>query len=65
MRSTTVIAFLTLGLLGCGNAPAVASNQQMVGEKQDWETEPKLWYPRPILIPSRTPPIATVDSASA
>jgi hypothetical protein len=65
LRSTTVVAFLTCGLLGCGNAPAAASNQQMVGEKQDWETEPKLWYPRPILVPRGTPPVTRVDSAPA
>ena len=64
LRSTTVIAFLTLGLLGCGNARAAASSQQAPGEeKQDWETEPKLWYPRPILIPRSTPTPAIADSA--
>jgi hypothetical protein len=60
LRSTTVVAFLTFGLLGCGNAPA--SSQQTVVE--DWETEPKLWAPRPILIPRSVPP-ASVDSVAA
>ena len=64
LRSTTVVAFLTLGLLGCGNARAAASSQQAPGEeKQDWETEPKLWYPRPILIPRATPTPAIADTA--
>jgi hypothetical protein len=64
LRSTTVIAFLALGVLGCGNARAAASSQQAPGEeKQDWETEPKLWYPRPILIPRSTPTPAIADSA--
>jgi hypothetical protein len=63
LRSTTVVAFLTFGLLGCGNARAAASNQQAPGEeKQDWDTEPKLWYPRPILIPRSTPTPAAADS---
>jgi hypothetical protein len=75
LRSTTVVAFLTLALLGCGNARAAASNQQAPQqEKQDWDTEPKLWYPRPILIPRSTPvnqpadsapPDSTADSAKA
>jgi hypothetical protein len=59
LRSTTVIAFLILGLLGCGSAPA--SSQQAV-ERQDWETAPKLWVPRAILIPRGTPP--TSDSVA-
>ena len=55
LRSTTVIAFLTLGLLGCGNAPAGASNQDIAQGKPDWTPEPELWYPRAILIPERHP----------
>jgi hypothetical protein len=56
LRSTTVMAFLVLGLLGCGSAPA--SSQQTVVE-QDWETEPKLWVPRAILIPRAARPRGT------
>ena len=63
LRSTTVIAFLTVALMGCGNARATASAQQTAGEeKQDWETQPKLWYPRPILIPRSSPPSASTDT---
>jgi hypothetical protein len=61
LRSTTVIAFLILGLLGCGSAPA--SSQQTVVE-QDWETEPRLWVPRAILIPRGTPP-SVADSVAS
>jgi hypothetical protein len=62
LRSTTITAFLTFGLIGCGNAPAGASTQQ-APDKQDWETQPKLWSPRPILIPRSTPLAVTLDSA--
>src|SRR5689334_868239 len=65
LRSTRVVAFLTLGLLGCGNARATASAQQAAAqEKQDWETEPKLWYPRAILIPRSSPPVLPESAAS-
>jgi hypothetical protein len=30
---------------------------------QDWETEPKLWVPRAILIPRSSPPVLPADSA--
>jgi len=59
LRSTIIIAFLTAVLLGCGNAHARAVQQQ-ADLKQDWEVEPALWSPRPILIP-RSP---TADSAA-
>lgn len=62
LRSTTVAAFLTLGLLGCGNTSAGASNQLPAQEKQDWETEPRLWYPRAILMPRITPPPRATES---
>src|SRR5690348_7378149 len=65
LRSTRVVAFLSLGLLGCGNARATASAQQAAAqEKQDWETEPKLWYPRAILIPRSSPPVLPESAAS-
>ena len=64
LRSTTFPAFLILGLWGCGNAPAGAASQQASQVKQDWEVEPQLWSPRPILIPRIGRLIATVDSAS-
>jgi hypothetical protein len=50
LRPSAVATFLILGLLGCGNAPAGAASQQAQAE-QDWEVEPRLWVPRPILIP--------------
>ena len=56
LRSTTVIAFLTAVLLGCGNASARAV-QQKDELKQDWDTHPALWSPRPILIPRSTPAV--------
>jgi hypothetical protein len=64
LRSTTVIAFLTLGLLGCGNAPAGASNQDVAQGKPDWTPEPELWYPRAILIPRLNPPVTVADSGA-
>src|SRR5690349_17870416 len=64
LRSTRVVAFLSLGLLGCGNARATASAQQAATqEKQDWETEPRLWYPRAILIPRSSPPVLPESAA--
>jgi hypothetical protein len=50
LRSTGIVAFLTAVLLGCGNASARAV-QQTEGVEQDWEVQPALWSPRPILIP--------------
>jgi hypothetical protein len=61
LRSTTFTAFLTFGLMGCGNAPA--SSQQTM--EDDWETEPKLWAPRPILIPRSTPPVLADSTADS
>src|SRR5215210_6215025 len=61
LRSTTIIAFLTAVLLGCGNASARAV-QQKDDLKQDWEVQPALWSPRPILVP-RTTPDSIADSA--
>jgi hypothetical protein len=60
LRSTIIIAFLTAVLLGCGNAPARAVQQQE-DPTQDWDVQPALWSPRPILIP-RT---ASTDSAAS
>jgi hypothetical protein len=60
LRSTTIVAFLTAVLLGCGNAPARAVQQQE-DLKQDWEVQPALWSPRPILIPRSAP----ADSAAS
>src|SRR5215217_6164456 len=60
LRSTIIIAFLTVVLLGCGNASARAV-QQKDDLKQDWEVQPALWSPRAILIP-RSTPAATPDS---
>ena len=62
LRSTTLIAFLTAVLLGCGNASARAV-QQKDDVTQDWETEPALWSPRPILIP-RSAPAVIPDSVA-
>jgi hypothetical protein len=64
LRSTTVTAFLACGLMGCGNAPAGATNQQAADAKQDWEVEPKFWAPRAILIPRIAPPIGASDSTA-
>jgi hypothetical protein len=64
LRSTTFIAFLTAILLGCGNASARAV-QQKDDLKQDWEVQPALWSPRPILIPrSRAAGPDSVSDAS-
>jgi len=62
LRSSAIATLLTLALLGCGNAPAGASAQATQME-QDWETEPKLWVPRPILIPRINPPTLPAGSA--
>ena len=60
LRSTIIVAFLTAVLLGCGNAPARAVQQQE-DLKQDWEVRPALWSPHPILIPRSAP----ADSAAS
>jgi hypothetical protein len=62
LRSTTITAFLTVGLIGCGNAPAGAALQQTVEAGQDWDVHPQLWSPRAIVIPRSTPPIGATDS---
>jgi hypothetical protein len=64
LRSTGIVAFLTAVLLGCGNASARAV-QQTEGVEQDWEVQPALWSPRPILIPRTTPTLLPSDSAAA
>jgi len=61
LRSTTIAAFATVWLIGCGNAPAGAS-AQTADSTQDWEVQPTLWSPRPILIPRSTPPEPPADS---
>jgi hypothetical protein len=64
-RSTTVAAFLSLGLMACGNAQAgTAQTGEADTTVQDWETEPKLWVPHAILIPRSSPPVAATDSAT-
>jgi hypothetical protein len=64
-RSTTVAAFLTVGLMGCGNAQAgTAQASDADTTVQDWETEPKLWVPHAILIPRNSPPVLPADSAA-
>jgi hypothetical protein len=64
LRSTTVAAFLSLGLIGCGNAQAgIGQASDADTTVQDWETEPKLWVPRPILIPRINPRVLPADSA--
>ncbi len=63
LRATTGVAFLTMALLGCGDASARAAAQQTV--EQDWEVQPELWSPRAILIPRSVPPVATSDSTDS
>jgi hypothetical protein len=62
LRSTTITAFVTVFLIGCGNASARAATQQTVEFEQDWEVQPKLWSPRAILIPRSSPPSLPPDS---
>jgi hypothetical protein len=64
-RSTTLAAFLSVGLMGCGNARAGAAQASDADTTvQDWETEPKLWVPHAILIPRSTPPVLPADSTA-
>lgn len=64
-RSTTVAAFLSVGLMGCGNAQAgTAQASEADTTVQDWETQPKLWVPHPILIPRSSPPVLPADSSA-
>ena len=66
LRSTIVAAFLGSGLAGCGNAQAgTAQAAASDSTAQDWETDPPLWVPRPILVPKSSPPVSVdtpVDS---
>jgi hypothetical protein len=55
LRSSALPAFLSLSLLGCGNAPAGA--KQTPGEATD--TEPPRWTPRGIQAPR---PVVSADS---
>ena len=66
LRSTMVAAFLTLGLTGCGSAQAGAAQAEAVDTMvQDWETQPPLWVPKPILIARAIPPAPAIsDSAT-
>jgi hypothetical protein len=49
--------------MACGNAQAGMSQASDADTTvQDWETEPKLWVPRPILIPRSIPPAPPADS---
>jgi hypothetical protein len=60
LRSTMVAAFLTHGLTGCGNAQAGAAQAEAIDSTvQDWETQPPLWVPKPILIPRASRPDPT------
>jgi hypothetical protein len=64
-RSTTVAAFLSVGLMGCGNAQAgTAQASEADTTVQDWETTPKLWVPHAILIPRSSPPAPPADTAT-
>jgi hypothetical protein len=64
-RSTTVAAFLSVALMGCGNAQAgTAQASDADSTVQDWETQPKLWVPHAILIPRSSPPVLPADSAA-
>jgi hypothetical protein len=60
-----VAAFLSAGLMGCGNAQAGSAQVSEADTTvQDWETEPKLWVPHAILIPRSSPPVLPADSAA-
>src|SRR4051812_21939969 len=63
LRSTIVAAFLTPGLTGCGNAQAGAGQAVAADTAaQDWETQPPLWAPRPIVIARARLSVAPSDS---
>jgi hypothetical protein len=65
LRSTIVAAFLTTALTGCGNAQSGSADTVTADTLiQDWETEPPLWVPRPILIAKTAPPASIPDSAN-
>jgi hypothetical protein len=62
LRSSAVVIAFSVGLLGCGNAPAGAKQTP----EQTEESEPAGWRPRPIQAPK--PPVnsaAAADSATA
>src|SRR5688572_20903177 len=64
LRSTIVAAFLATALTGCGNAQSGAPDTLVADTvSQDWETQPPLWVPRPILIPRAIPAATLPDSA--
>jgi hypothetical protein len=65
LRSTIVAAFLTMGLPGCGNAQSGSADTLAADTLiQDWETEPPLWVPRPILVAKTVPAASVPDSAT-
>jgi hypothetical protein len=49
-------------LVGCGNAQSGAAVAAADTTIQDWETQPPLWTPHPILIPRATPPGPQIDT---
>jgi hypothetical protein len=59
-----VSAFLTLGLLACGNAQTGAPQVAADTTVQDWETQPPMWVPKAILIPRSHPPVPPADSTA-
>lgn len=61
-RSTAVPALLSLALLGCGNAPAGASNSKVQTSQQAPEPEPPGWKPHPIQAPRVSRPVLPADS---
>src|SRR5215213_5494687 len=65
LRSTTVGAFLGHAVIGCGNGNAQAGAAVIAADStvQDWETQPPLWVPRPILIERANPPVAASDTS--
>jgi len=65
LRSTTITAFLIAVLTGCGNVPAGAAVQQSLALEHDWEVQPRLWSPRPIVIPRSSPPVPADSSADS
>jgi hypothetical protein len=65
LRSTILAAFLATALAGCGNAQSATPDTLAADTTvQDWETQPPLWVPRPILIRRATPIVTAPDSAT-
>jgi hypothetical protein len=63
LRSTAITAFLTFGLMGCGSAQAgPPQTVEADSTVQDWETQPPLWVPQPILVAKSAPPVSPADS---